>query len=224
MTEYRCNTFKGKRINCGDKRPSNEKQIEELYVLSNSSDTVFRQPLGFHLRVRLDENTTMALFSALLTKHFRKYGYVPLRYTVKEKDETGFHYHIAIIIEGKKNKKSVISNLLAKLKRAGRLHDYDLISPKAHPFGHPLQRQEDKDDFFAWVSYLAKTRTKVEGVQSSSPSKTLAALIKDWKRKGKPDLCRSEESTTHDLSSLFMDELTPPQVCTQTFLYKCGSI
>ena len=101
MKEYKLGKYKGKKINCSETRPSKEKQIEELYVLSNLSDTVFKQPLGFHLRVRLSNNTSMALFSALLTKHFSKQGYLPLRYTVKEKDKTGFHYHIAIVIEGR---------------------------------------------------------------------------------------------------------------------------
>ncbi len=220
MKEYKIGKFKGKKINCSETRPSKEKQIEELYVLSNVSDTVFKQPLGFHLRVRLSDNTSMALFSALLTKHFSKQGYLPLRYTVKEKDKTGFHYHIAIVIEGKKNKKTVISNLLAKLKRAGKLNDYDLISPTAYPFGHPLQRQEDKDAFFEWVSYLAKTRTKIEGVQSSSPSKELATLIRKWKSEGKPDLSKTDDPGTYNISAFFQGDCVVDLAGKQSNFYK----
>lgn len=220
MKEYKIGKFKGKKINCSETRPSKEKQIEELYVLSNVSDTVFKQPLGFHLRVRLSDNTPMALFSALLTKHFSKQGYLPLRYTVKEKDKTGFHYHIAIVIEGKKNKKTIISNLLAKLKRAGKLNDYDLISPTAYPFGHPLQRQEDKDAFFEWVSYLAKTRTKIEGVQSSSPSKELATLIRKWKSEGKPDLSKTDEAGTYNISAFFQGDCVVDLAGKQSNFYK----
>lgn len=220
MKEYKIGKFKGKKINCSETRPSKEKQIEELYVLSNVSDTVFKQPLGFHLRVRLSDNTSMALFSALLTKHFSKQGYLPLRYTVKEKDKTGFHYHIAIVIEGKKNKKTVISNLLAKLKRAGKLNDYDLISPTAYPFGHPLQRQEDKDAFFEWVSYLAKTRTKIEGVQSSSPSKELATLIRKWKSEGKPDLSKTDDAGTYNISAFFQGDCVVDLAGKQSNFYK----
>ena len=224
MKEYKLGKYKGKKINCSETRPSKEKQIEELYVLSYLSDTVFKQPLGFHLRVRLSNNTSMALFSALLTKHFSKQGYLPLRYTVKEKDKTGFHYHIAIVIEGKKNKKTIISNLLAKLKRAGKLNDYDLISPTAFPFGHPLQRQEDKDAFLEWVSYLAKTRTKIDGVQSSSPSKDLATLIKKWKREGKPDLSEADESGTYNISAFFQGDCDVGLAGKQGKLYKNKTI
>jgi len=200
MKEYKLTRFLGKEIKCDSKYPCIEKQLEELYVLSNLSDTIFKCPLGFHVRIRLTAKTSMAKFSAMLTKHYKKYGYVPLRYAVKELDETGVHYHIAIVIEGKKNKRSSLSSFLGKLQRAKYLHDYRVIAPDGLPFGQPLKEQEHKDEYFKWMSYLAKTRSKEKGKQSSSPCKQLVSLIKAWRSQGKPDLSSNARVGPPDLS------------------------
>jgi hypothetical protein len=211
MTEYELTSFMGKPINCNANRPCVLKQVEEIYVLCNLSDIVFKSPLGFHLRFRLSDGTSVAKFSAMLTKHFKKYGYVPLRYTVKEMDETGAHYHVAIVIEGKKNKKSSLSHLMAKLQKAGYLNDYQVISPDGYPFGMPLQEQKYKDAYFKWMSYLAKTKTKAIGKQSCSPSKQLASLIKSWRYQGMPDLSKPEQAAPVDLSA-FMEGLPSKRI------------
>ncbi len=190
----------GKKIKCDSKYPCVEKQLEELYVLSNLSDTIFKCPLGFHIRIRLSEKTSMAKFSAMLAKHYAKYGYVPLRYTVREIDETGVHYHIAIVIEGKKNKRSSLSSFLGKLQKSGHLHDYKVMAPDGIPFGQSLRAQENKDEYFKWMSYLAKTRSKETGKQSSSPCKRLVSLIKSWRCQGKPDLSSNERVGPQDLT------------------------
>ncbi|WP_313553914.1 hypothetical protein [Stutzerimonas nitrititolerans] len=200
MKEYRSRKFMGKEIKCDSKYPCVEKQLEELYVLSNLSDTIFKCPLGFHIRIRLTDKTSMAKFSAMLSKYYRKYGYVPLRYAVKEVDQTGVHYHIAIVIEGRKNKRSSLSNFLGKLQKSGHLHDYKVIAPDGIPFGQPLRGQEHKDEYFKWMSYLAKTRSKEIGKQSSSPCKRLVSLIKSWRSQGKPDLSSNERVGPKDLT------------------------
>lgn len=197
---YKLNSYMGKKINCNSMYPCIVKQLEELYVLSNLSDTIFKCPLGFHIRIRLADKTSMAKFSAMLAKHYEKYGYVPLRYTVREMDETGVHYHIAIVIEGKKNKRSSLSSFLGKLQKSGYLHDYKVIAPDGLPFGQLLLEQEHKDEYFKWMSYLAKTRSKETGKQSSSPCKRLVSLIKSWRSQGKPDLSSNERVGPQDLT------------------------
>lgn len=225
MKEYNLQRFMGTEINCNSNRPCTLRYIEDLYVLSNLSDTVFKKPLGFHLRIRLNEDVSMAKFSAMLSKHYRKSGYNPLRYTVKETDDTGVHYHIAIVIDGRKNKKSSISHILAKLQQAGYLHDYKVIAHNAHPFGHPLEHQIDKDSFFRWMSYLAKTKTKATGKQNSSPSKKLASLIKDWRAQGKPDLRIKVEGSATDLSTYMGEtEFSKPETETAFHNYYINAL
>lgn len=181
----------GKTIKCGRSIPSKSNILEALYVMTYQSSKCLRLPLGFHVRVRFTKNMNMKKFSARLTTHYkRKWGYKPLRVSVKEDDprDNGVHYHIAIILDGKINTKKSLQYFLALLQQSGFLNDYKVIPPYSNSNGLKLHNEILMDQYFEWMSYLAKENTKVKSEQAVSYCKAVQADMKNWKRDGRPSL------------------------------------
>jgi len=157
------------------------------YLLSQD----FKRPVGFHLRVRFSDGFTAADFSARLAVYFRrKSGYVPLRVSAFESDvgECGGHYHIALVIDGSCDRKYAVLHFLSDLKRRGYLNDYKLIHPAGQPHGVSLSEDDGKDQYFEWLSYIAKTATKPLRTQCVSSSQSVYKATAAWRRDRRPML------------------------------------
>lgn len=188
---YIQNHFMGKKIKCSPSLPSKSNILEALYVMTYESSKRLRLPLGFHVRVRFTKKMNMQKFSARLTTHYqRKWGYKPLRVSVKEDDpsDNGVHYHIAIILDGKVNTKKSLQYFLALLQQSGLLNDYKVIPPTSNSNGLKLHNEILMDQYFEWMSYLAKESTKVQSEQAVSYCKAVQADMKNWRRDGRPSL------------------------------------
>ncbi|RZI23126.1 hypothetical protein [Pseudomonas orientalis] len=216
LNKYNQDHFMGKKVKCNMVLSSRLNILEALYVMTYRSAQCFRCPLGFHIRVRFTERMDMRSFSARLTTHYqRNFDYNPLRVTVKEDDpdDDGVHYHIAIVIDGKINKKKSIQHFLAELKTGNFLHDYKVIPPTSNQHGQNLNSRNERDEYLEWMSYLAKTKTKKSQAQSISCCKKTQRDIADWKRKGKQDLSETQPINHQHLRSapeLLQDELGTP--------------
>lgn len=192
---YNQDHFMGKKVKCDTALTSRLNILEALYVMTYRSTQCFKCPLGFHIRVRFTEHMDMRSFSARFTTHYRRnFGYNPLRVSVKEDDpdDEGLHYHIAIVIDGKINKKKSIQHFLAELKTGNFLHDYKVIPPTSNQHGQNLNSRDERDEYLEWMSYLAKTKTKKPHAQSISCCKKTQRDIADWKSKGKQDLSETQ--------------------------------
>jgi hypothetical protein len=142
-------------------------------------------------------------FTARLTTYYvRKSGYRPLRVVVKENDplDGGIHYHLALILDGKFDRKSSLQFFLSQLQQAGFLHDYKVVPPKCDNYGQHIRDCDDMDQYLRWVSYIAKTSTKVEKVQALSSCKVVQSDLKDWVGSGKPNLRQSHQLSVVDRS------------------------
>ncbi len=192
---YNQDHFMGKKVKCDIALTSRLNILEALYVMTYRSTQYFKCPLGFHIRVRFTENMDMRSFSARFTTHYRRnFGYNPLRVSVKEDDpnDDGVHYHIALVIEGKVNKKKSIQHFLAELKAGDFLKDYKVIPPRTNQHGQNLNCKSEQDEYFEWMSYLAKTKTKIVQTQSISCCKKTQGDIADWNSNGKKDLSENQ--------------------------------
>lgn len=181
----------GVPVKCGTDYPSLINIIEALYVMVYGCAEVYTRQRGYHVRLRFTKKMDSRTFSARLSTFFkRKSGYVPLRLTVVEfdKDEEGLHYHFAIILNDSVDRMSSLQRFMARLFAGGFLADYKVIRPDLDAYGHHLRTIEEKDGYFNWMSYLAKTATKPESGQVWSPCRAVSRLLKEWKLSGKPDL------------------------------------
>ncbi|MGZ7456823.1 hypothetical protein ACXPVS_08385 [Pseudomonas sp. Ma2-10] len=130
-------------------------------------------------------------FSARLSTFFkRKSDYVPMRLMVVEYDEggEGLHYHVAIILDDRWDRRSSLEHFMARLFTGGFLANYEVICPDIDPFGHHLWTLEEKDSYFEWMTYLAKVATKADTGQVWSSCRVVSRALKEWKLAGKPGL------------------------------------
>ncbi|WP_152442321.1 hypothetical protein [Pseudomonas putida] len=204
--------FLKKEIKCNSKLTCKTNILENLYVMIYHSSQNLKTPLGLHIRIRLTKRMTLKSFSARLTTFYkRKFGYIPLRVSVKEDDprDDGIHYHISIIIDGKINTKKSIQHFLAELKSADFLSDYKVITPKNNPHGQLLASENGMDEYFKWMSYLSKTSTKNEGQQSTSCCKKVQSDVSTWKKGGKQPLTIHVQHQTPE---------TPPEAILEQFI------
>ncbi|MGV8862408.1 MAG: hypothetical protein ACOH2O_12050 [Pseudomonas sp.] len=135
----------------------------------------------------MDSRKFSARFATFFT---RKSGYIPLRLTAVEQDEDeeGLHYHYAVILNDKLDRKSSLQNLLGQLKARGFLSDYKVIAPKIDPYGHHLRTLAERDSYYNWMTYLAKVETKADTGQVWSPCRVVSRALEEWQLAGKPDL------------------------------------
>lgn len=183
--------FMGVPIKCGDSYPSITKILEALYVMIYEGTKAYPRPRGYHVRLRFTKKMTGRTFSARLSTFFqRKSGYVPLRLTVVEcdEDDEGLHYHFAIILNDRLDRRSSLQHFMAQLLAGGFLANYQVVCPDIDAYGHHLRTIEEKDNYFEWMSYLAKVYTKPEHGQIFSPCRAVSRALKEWKLAGKPDL------------------------------------
>lgn len=202
------NRYKESIIKCDFKRPTHENILEALYVLTYSNPGNLKSPRGFHIRTRFTDSMTLSQYSAHINNFYKaKSGYCPTRITVCENDETGVHHHHAIVIDDTKDRIYSLRHLHAKLKKLGKLADYSIIAPRHDRYGHSLATLSDKDSYFKWMTYLAKSRSKPDKHQMWSGSRALTSALANWRKGGKPRLLppdleqRSRNTLPCDLSS-----------------------
>jgi len=188
---YSQNKFMGLSVKCDTDYPSLIKILEALYVMVYGCTKVYARQRGHHVRLRFTEKMDSRKFSARISTFFkRKSGYVPLRLTVVEcdEDEEGLHYHYAVILNDRLDRKSSLEHFMAQLLASGFLSNYQVICPDIDPYGHHLRALEERDSYFEWMSYLAKVATKADTGQVWSPCRVVSRALKEWKLAGKPDL------------------------------------
>ncbi len=186
---YTQDNYMGAPIKCSAGYPTFENIIQALYILVYGAKDTLQHPRGYHVRTRLTHKMTCAEYSANFNNYYRKKSkYIPLKITVIETDETGVHHHHAVILNDKKDRKSSLHYIHAKLKQEGKLADYSIIGPDHDPYGHHLENLEDLDSFFKWMTYLAKVKSKPDRHQLWSGSRKVTSMLKQWLRSGKPDL------------------------------------
>jgi hypothetical protein len=185
------NRFMGVSVKCDLAYPSLIKIIEALYVMVYGCTKAYTRQRGYHVRLRFTEKMDSRKFSARLSTFFkRKSDYIPLRLTVVEfdEDEEGLHYHFAIILNDRLDRRSSLQRFMAQLFAGGFLANYEVVCPHIDAYGHHLRTLEEKDSYFEWMTYLAKVSTKAENGQVWSPCRAVSRALKEWKLAGKPDL------------------------------------
>jgi hypothetical protein len=90
-----------------------------------------------------------------------------------------------------------LNHFLAELQRNGFLHDYHIQNHEDAPYGLKLDSAHGKEKFIAWLSYIAKTRTKATNTQTYSASRIITRDLVDWSTAGKP-----HHNTTSNINSL----------------------
>ena len=209
---YFQNSFMGVSVKCDTDYPSITKIIEALYVMVYGCTKVYSRQRGYHVRLRFTEKMDSRKFSARLATFFkRKSGYVPLRLTVVEldEDEKSLHYHYAVVLNDRLDKRSSLQRFMAQLLAGGFLANYEVVCPDIDAYGHHLRTIEEKDSYFKWMTYLAKTATKADNGQVWSPCHAVRRALREWKLAGRPDLRKqlldyqqTNETGTVDISVL----------------------
>lgn len=183
--------YMGVPIKCNASYPVVTRILEALYVMVYKGSTLYSRVRGFHVRFRFTDRMDCRTFSARLSTYYRrKSAYTPMRITVAEYDdgEKSLHYHMAILLDDRKDTKASLQHFMARLFDSGFVKDYKVISPARDTKGYRLGGLSDLDGFFEWMTYLAKTATKVNGVQSWAPCRALSVLIRHWVDNKQPDL------------------------------------
>lgn len=105
-------------IKCNSGYPVFENVLQALYVLVYGVAHTLRYPRGYHVRTRFSDKMTSSEYSAHINNFYKsKSNYTPLRVTVTEDDDTGTHQHHAFVLNDKKDKKSSLQHIHAKLKK-----------------------------------------------------------------------------------------------------------
>lgn len=186
--EYYQATYMSFDINCGPKKPCYLGILSSLFERIQISKKLFSQPIGFHVRIRLRENVDIRSITDRLNKHYQlktkhrkvEHTFKPLWVRVSEHDpdQDGYHHHLAIILDRKKARKLGLHNLFSQLKEDKFLGDYKIIPSDLPKYknGVPLKDHEGIANYFYWLSYIAKSRTKenIHQTFSSSRLKTSA--------------------------------------------------
>lgn len=181
--------FKDSKIKCDPAHPTYENILEALYVLTYMNPGNLKTPRGFHIRTRFTDSMNLAEYSAHIRNFFiQKSSYNPPRITVCETDNTGVHHHHALVIDDSKDRIYSLHHLHAKLKKAGRLADYSIIPPTQDRYGNYLITRHDQDRYFEWMSYIAKTKSKLCRHQMWSGSRSVTSSLFQWRAAGKPKL------------------------------------
>lgn len=212
----------GVSVKCDADYPSLIKIIEALYVMVYGCTKAYTRQRGYHVRLRFTEKMDSRKFSARLSTFFkRKSDYVPLRITVVEYDEDkdGLHHHMAIILDDRLDRRSSLERFMARLFAGGFLENYEVVCPDIDAYGHHLRTIEEKDSYFKWMTYLAKTATKADTGQVWSPCRVVSRVLKEWKLSGKPDLrkelfdqCAKDSVAVVDIFELVQLVDVPPIV------------
>jgi hypothetical protein len=198
----------GASIKGNARYPTVENILQALYVMIYGVVQTLHYPRGYHVRTRFSDKMTSSEYSAHINNYYKKKSnYTPLRVTVTENDETGVHHHHAFVLNDKKDRKSSLQHIHAKLKKEGKLVDYSVIAPDHDPYGHDLKRVEDLDSYFKWMTYLAKSISKPNRHQLWSGSRQITTTLKEWRKQGKPNLRTLQQqnltgSPQSDLSAL----------------------
>jgi hypothetical protein len=206
--QYIQDHYMGASIKGNARYPTVENILQALYVMVYGVVQTLHHPRGYHVRTRFSDKMTSSEYSAHINNFYKKKSkYTPLRVTVTENDETGVHHHHAFVLNDKKDKKSSLQHIHAKLKKEGKLVDYSVIAPDHDPYGHDLKRTEDLDSYFKWMTYLAKSTSKPNRHQLWSGSRQITTTLKEWRKQGKPNLRAPQQqnltsSPQSDLSAL----------------------
>lgn len=188
--------FMGLQIKCDAKHPTIIPIVESLYSMSFQSAKEFARPLGLHCRFRLAEGKQLNLISSRFVDFFKEeFDYMPLRVTSCEIDKSGLHYHMAVVIDGKKNTKYSLSRFFSSMKEKNLVADYKVIAPTEEKYGYDLSDEEQAKKYFKWMTYIAKTATKPNGRQSHSTDKKTQMDVQRWRIKGRPQLVSQDDST-----------------------------
>lgn len=182
-TMYYQDQYMGYNINCGPNKPCYLAIIERLFETVEISTTSFTRPIGFHVRYRISNSAKRNTVTDRLNKHYslksshrkKEQTFSPLwvRVTENDPDQDGQHYHLAIILDGRNATRASLAFLFADLFKSNLIEDYKIIPHKdpEHKGGVNLKSNTGKREYFYWLSYIAKVRTKDNIDQTFSSSR-----------------------------------------------------
>lgn len=172
-----------------------------LIEIVEHSVEAFSRPRGYHLRFRLSPDRTISEFTDLLTKAYSRPGrsrkrestFKPLLLWTCENDPnyqywgddglrhygTGNHYHMALVLDGRKARDKSVHTLRTKFLAAGLVLDMAVIpvNDNGEDYAKPqsgkvaysmdIDVQAGKEAYVYWMSYICKVRTKERLIGSS---------------------------------------------------------
>lgn len=170
--EYFKESYMGYNINCSDNKPCYLGILNAIFERIQLARETYSRPIGFHVRIRLKDGISPREITDRLNKHYtlpskhrlRQNTFKPIwvRALENDPDDDGYHYHFALILDGRKSTRGSVHNLMAKLVEDGFINDYIIIPPDnpAYKGAIPLKGEAGMAEYFYWLSYIAKSRTK----------------------------------------------------------------
>lgn len=170
--EYFKESYMGYEINCSDTKPCYLGILNAIFERIQLAKESYSKPVGFHLRLRLEEGVSprdvtdrLNKLYCLPSKHRRTQNtFKPIwvRTLEHDPDDDGYHYHFAIILDSRKATMGSLHHFVAKMKKKGFIASHKLVTPYNPRFkrGVPLWTEEGVQEYFYWLSYIAKSRTK----------------------------------------------------------------
>lgn len=170
--EYYKETYMGYEINCSRTRPCYLGILDAIFERIQVAQKIYSKPAGFHVRLRLkagvsprDITDRLNKLYSIPSKHRQlsnTFKPIWVRVSEHDPDDDGYHHHLAIILDYRKATKASLPCFFAKLKRNEFIEDYKIIEPKKPKYKIEVSL-EDEDgvaNYFYWLSYIAKSRTK----------------------------------------------------------------
>jgi hypothetical protein len=161
-----------------------------IEVVEHSTE-VFSRPQGYHLRFRLADGVSIATLVDRLTKNYSRPGrgrkkentFKPLFLWACESDPNyrffdddgvsrpgaGHHYHMAVLLDGRKASPTSLHALRTKLLKLGLVLDMAVIptmTPEGKGYFKSLNSQLGREEYVFWLSYICKVRTKASLIGS----------------------------------------------------------
>lgn len=207
-TEFTEDKFSGIKVNCNHNRPTNEKILALLYVMTYEVSQTLNRPCGFHVRVRFTSRMTASSFSSRITTYYqRKSSYKPLWVCAAETDpgQTDLHYHYALVLDARHDSISSLFYHLGKLQQNGFIYDYHIKGHNDARWGLTLNNPVNLAKYLYWLSYIGKTSTKPLDRQTYSASHSVNAATKKWLEDGKPHLHLTHKSATNTSSQVTLE-------------------
>lgn len=192
LTVYKEQELKGFKLNNPSSYPGVYLEpTKRLIELVEQSVESFVRPIGFHIRFRLSPGRTISELTDWLAKAYsrprpkkgrkKENTFRPLYLWTYENDpnhkdndpdgfrfQSGFHHHMALILDGHKATERSVHTLKTELLKAGLVLSLKVVAveddgetydePKAYSMD--LSQEDGREAYVYWLSYICKVRTK----------------------------------------------------------------
>lgn len=185
LTKTKETTIRGHKLNNPMSSPGlYAEPTNKLIDLVEHSVDKFSRPDGYHLRVRLGHGVTISVFLDRLNKSYSRPGttrkkentFTPLCLWTCENDPqhkdydpdgirfgSGLHYHVAIILDGRKATAKSLHTLRDQFVDEGLLLDMKVCpttQEQGKAYCKSLKDEKERSEYIYWLTYICKVRTK----------------------------------------------------------------